>query len=59
MNTLDVANAMIKYGGSFIEALGRALLLADNDNAQRIKEAFPDYWEAHTILANSTKRKGR
>lgn len=57
MNTLDVANAMIKYGGSFIEALGRALLIADNDNAQRIKEAFPEYWEAHEVLSKMANKK--
>lgn len=59
MKTLDVANAMIKHGGSFVEALGRALLLADSDNAQRIKKAFPSYWGVHAILANIDKTKGR
>ncbi len=44
---LEVAEAMIKYGGSFVKALGQALMLADNENAQRIKIAFKEYWEKY------------
>ena len=46
-----VAEAMIKYGGGFCERLGRALKLADPDNASRIKRAFPEYWEKYAELA--------
>ena len=38
------AKAMKRYGGSFVKALGEALLLADVDNAERIRRAFTDYW---------------
>ncbi len=44
---LSVAEAMIKYGGSFVESLGRTLLQADENNQQKIKNAFPEYWERY------------
>ena len=44
---LAVAEAMIRHGGSFVKALGQALMLADSDNAQRIKTAFREYWEKY------------
>ena len=44
---LAVAEAMMKYGGSFVKALGQALLLADSDNAEKIKIAFKEYWEKY------------
>lgn len=39
--------AMLRYGGSFVHALGLALMSADQNNAQRIKDAFPEYWEQY------------
>lgn len=42
-----VAHAMIKWGGSFVNALGLALMKADRNNAQKIKDAFPEYWEEY------------
>jgi hypothetical protein len=42
---LHISNAMIKYGGSFVSHLGYALQHADAKNTQRIRHAFPDYWE--------------
>ena len=44
---LSVANSMIKYAGSFVESLGKALLQADEFNQQKIKNAFPEYWEKY------------
>ena len=44
---LKVANAMIKYGGSFVESLGKALLQADDINQVKIKTAFPEYWKRY------------
>jgi len=46
-----VADAMIRYGGSFVAALGRALHCADADNARRIRVAWPEYWATYTELA--------
>jgi hypothetical protein len=42
--SLKVALAMKQYGGSFVACLGEALIHADNDNTERIKAAFPEYW---------------
>jgi len=53
MNEIDekekfaVAEAMMKYGGSFVKALGRALMCADRENTKKIKETFSDYWEEY------------
>ncbi len=46
-----IATAMITDGGSFVSALGRALVHADDRNTQRIREAFPDYWEKYEAMA--------
>ena len=40
-----VAQAMIEYGGGFVKQLGVALMLADMDNQQKIKDTWPEYWE--------------
>ena len=58
MNTTDrieVAHAMIDYGGSFVSALGKALLYADENNANRIRYAFPDYWIRYGEMAKTNK----
>ncbi len=36
---------MIKWGGSFVQTLGQLALHADPDNLERIKKAWPEYWE--------------
>jgi len=46
-----VADAMIKRGGSFVNHLGEALQRADPRNAQRIHDAFPDYWKQYLQIA--------
>ena len=42
-----VSNNMMKSGGSFVKALGTALMSADPINQQKIKQAFPEYWERY------------
>lgn len=42
-----VARSMIKWGGSFIRSIGDALMHADRINAQKIHDAFPEYWEEY------------
>ena len=44
-----VAHAMVKWGGGFVSALGLALMKADRGNAQKIKDAFPEYWVEYLI----------
>ena len=49
--TTAVAAAMMRYGGSFVEALGKALMVADSVNTRKIKEAFPREWNEYAALA--------
>lgn len=45
--SLRVATNMDLYGGSFVKALGGALIHADPINQQKIKDAFPEYWKQY------------
>jgi hypothetical protein len=47
----DVARTMIEYGGSFVRKLGAAALVADQQNLNRIKATWPEYWEQYTRMA--------
>ncbi len=42
---------MIEYGGSFVRKLGAAALVADQQNLNRIKATWPEYWEQYTRMA--------
>src|SRR5882757_850168 len=42
-----IAGNMRDYGGGFVKKLGEALFLADRFNTQRIKNAFPEYWNQY------------
>jgi len=46
-----VSQAMRIYGGSFVERLGCALFYADYGNTQKIKNAFPEYWQEYLEIA--------
>jgi len=52
---IEIGHAMIRYGGSFVSALGRALLCADENNTNRIRHAFPDYWKQYRAMAEINK----
>ena len=56
MEKIDVANAMIKYGGSFVKALGNALQFADHINTAKIERAFSDYWIQYLTLSQKEKQ---
>ena len=47
--------AMIKKGGSFVRHLGKLWRLADTDNKDRLKKAFPEYWENYAIMGEGMK----
>ena len=47
----DVTEAMISYGGGFVQSLGRLYRQADEDNQRRIKLAWPEYWKQYADLA--------
>lgn len=50
-----VAEAMIRYGGSFVRTLGQLWFLGDENNRARLKAAFPDYWVKYLQLAQLPK----
>lgn len=52
----DVTQAMLTYGGSFIEKLARAFRAADARNQARIKDAFADYWQEYTLVVFSADK---
>lgn len=57
---LIVSNAMQKYGGGFMEAIGIALTRADIHNIIRIKRAWPDEWNKYLkmeVLSHETTQK--
>jgi hypothetical protein len=53
---LMVGEAMRKYGGGFVRALGIALQQADSENTQKIKDTWADYWAKYKEIAE--KKKG-
>ena len=46
-DSLKVSRAMAKYGGGFVKRLGDALLYADRNNTQKIKDTFSEYWDKY------------
>ena len=48
---------MIRYGGSFVSALGQLYRQADADNQRRIREAWPEYWAEYRDLLKRYPRK--
>ncbi len=42
MNDHEIAHAMLTYGGSFVQALGRAFLAADAENRETLRNAYPE-----------------
>lgn len=51
----EVIRAMRVYGGGFVSALAEAARNADEENLQRIKKAFPEYWERYKNMAKVQK----
>lgn len=48
----DTTDAMLRFGGSFVKQLATLYRLADDDNQQRIKTAWPEYWAKYADLAD-------
>lgn len=53
---LAVIQAMQKFGGSFVKSLGVSCLLADKNNLERLKKAFPEYWEKYARYGNKKEQ---
>jgi hypothetical protein len=47
----EIVEAMVRFGGSFVQQLGRLIRLADADNKRRLVEAFPEYIEEYREIA--------
>lgn len=51
MTDYEITDAMIVYGGGFVRGLAHLFTLADPQNQERLKNAFPDYWQQYADLA--------
>lgn len=51
----EIAQMMRRYGGSFVHKLADCFLAADGINRQRVKAAFPDYWQAYRQMAEKER----
>lgn len=49
---LKVAKNMVRYGGSFVSSLGKALYDADEENQIKIKETWGKYWEQYKEMGD-------
>lgn len=47
----EIADAMQRYGGSFVSALAEAWYLGDDDNRFKLLRAFPEYVEEFREVA--------
>lgn len=52
-----VANAMINYGGGFVQCLGKALARADFMNTALIKQTWPNYWQQYLELGEKDEAR--
>lgn len=53
-----LVDVMLRYGGSFVQALAQCWLRADAQNRARLKAAFPDVWAEYSDIANHLVAKG-
>lgn len=51
--TLD---RMMIYGGSFAANLAHAAQYADSDNLEKLKKAFPGYWQRYGAAGSFAKK---
>lgn len=49
---LTTVGNMKAYGNGFVRALAEALYLANTVDFQKIKDAFPEYWEHYSNYIN-------
>lgn len=49
--------AMIREGGSFVSALGRAARVADPVNLAIIKQSWPTYWTGYEAAGERLKNQ--
>ena len=42
-----VVEKMLRFGGSFVKALGECFLRADPINFAKLQNTFPEYWDEY------------
>ena len=47
MQDFRIIDAMSQYGGSFAKAIANAAKVADSENYNKLKQAFPELWERY------------
>ena len=52
----ETVEAMLRYGGSFVKALGAAARAADAQNRARLVSAFPDFFGKYAEIAENERR---
>ena len=45
----SIAVHMATHGGGFVKLLGQAALVADENNLEKIKATWSDYWIKHAL----------
>lgn len=53
----ETVDAMLTFGGSFVQALGAAFRAGDPRNRARLRDAFPDYFTQYEELAQLRKKR--
>ena len=52
MKDHEVINAMIQYGGSFASNIGKAAMVADEENYIKLRNAFNQYFPEIALYLN-------
>ena len=60
MTDHDVAETMMRMGGSFMQQLGTLYMVADPENQRRLMAAFADEWtKYHALTRLRLEREAR
>lgn len=51
-----VSSMMIRYGGSFMSQIGKALEFADQDNVEKLRSAFRGEWDEYLELSRMSEK---
>lgn len=49
---IKIVEKMLRFGGGFVKALAKCFYQADPINFQKLKNAFPEYWEEYRSKFN-------
>jgi len=54
ISDFEVIDCMYNRGGSFVFHLSKLARYADSENLQKIKDAWPEYWEKYKKMAENS-----